>query len=230
MSVVSYVRTAASPTCVPSGSTNRGTTGAAGNSALSLTQAQSQLVTAKAAVAATTLKAPQAGTVQSMDVVVGALPGSPAVVLRADGYQVVVSVAEQDAPFIKVGQVGTVSFSAINASSPAKVVQAATSSSTSASSGSVAAFSVIFSVTEPPSDLLPGMSASVSMVAVTRKSVLTVPTTAIQSGDVGYFVRILQDGQPVNRPVQLGLSTTSLTEITKGLALGAPVITAVSTK
>ena len=215
--------------CAPS-SSGSGTRTSFGGSTLTLTQAQSQLASAQAAVAATTLTAPQKGVVLSVDMVKGALPGSPAITMRAAGYQVVVNVAEQDAPYIKVGQVGTATFSALGSTSPAKVIQAPVASTSTSSSGSVAAFSVVFAVTTPPPGLLPGMSASISLTALTKRNVLTVPTAAVQSGDVGYFVRVLRGGQPVAVPVQLGLSTTSLTEITRGLAWHEAVITSVTAK
>ena len=182
---------------------------------------------AQATLAATTLTAPSDGVVLSVNLVVGTLPGSPAVVLRATGYQVVVDVAEQDAPYITVGQTGQASFTALGATAPVAVVQAPTAGSNASSTAgaTVVSFPVTLAITGPPPGLLPGMSAQVSWTAATKTNVLAVPTGALRSGDTGDVVQVLVNGQPQTTAVSIGLSTTSLTEITSGLQAGDAVIT-----
>ena len=57
-----------------------------------------------------------------------------------------------------------------------------------------------------------------------RENVITVPTNAVQTyGDYSY-VRVLKDGASIERPVELGLSTPTRTEIVSGLDVGELVI------
>jgi macrolide-specific efflux system membrane fusion protein len=185
---------------------------------------------AQATLDATTLTAPQAGVVESVNLVVGTLPGSPAVVLRATGFQVLVDVAEQDAPFVRVGQTGQATISALGVTSTVTVVQASISGTQASSTAgaSVVSFPVLLSLPSPPPGLLPGMSAQVAWTAASRSSVLAVPTTAIRSGDTGDVVLALVGGRPQAEPVAVGLSTSSLTQVVSGLQAGERVVTGVA--
>lgn len=218
-----------------SGSTGTGGgTGTAGNSgsgsATSIDDAQQQLTAAQTALAGTKLVAPQSGVITAVNLVVGALPATPAVELRTTGLTVQVPVQEQDAPYVQAGQSVQLTFSALGLSGTGSVVAAPLEPQTATgSSSTVVSYPVTVSIADPPPALLPGMSVSASWTAATRNQVLTVPTSAIQSGDAGYIVRVLVDGTPVSRPVTVGLSDTSLTEVTSGLSPGDPVVTGVRT-
>lgn len=215
-----------------SGSTGGGAVGGAaatGGSAGSVTSAQQQVNDAAAAVAATRLVAPQDGVILSENLLPGTLPGTPAITMRADGYHVVVEIAEQDAPYVRVGQHGQVGFPALATTTAATVVQAPIAATPAAPGSTVVSFPVVFAVTAPPPQLLPGMSATLTLGVSSQPHVLAVPTTAVQNADAGYVVRVLVDGQPVTRPVRLGLSTPSLTQIVAGLAEGDQVITGTTT-
>jgi macrolide-specific efflux system membrane fusion protein len=165
--------------------------------------------------------------VESVNLVVGTLPGSPAVVLRASGFQVLVDVAEQDAPFVSVGQTGQATISALGVSSGVTVVQGPISGTqaSSAAGASVVSFPVLLALPSPPPGLLPGMSAQVAWTAASRTSVLAVPTTAIRSGDTGDVVLAMVAGRPQTEPVTVGLSTSSLTQVETGLQAGERVVT-----
>ncbi len=213
------------------GSTAVGSGGSGGGGgATSLVSAQQQVSQAQAAVAATSLTAPQAGVVESVNLVVGTLPGSPAVVLHATGYQVVVDVAEQDAPFVRVGQTGQATFPALGVSGEFTVVRGPISGAQASSTAgaSVVTFPVLLGLPNPRPGLLPGMSAQVSWTAASRTGVLAVPTSAIRSGDTGDVVLAMVGGRPQSEPVTVGLSTTSLTQVVSGLQAGERVVTGVS--
>ena len=80
-----------------------------------VTSAQAQLTTAVAAAATTTITAPVAGVVTAVNLSVGqAPPSSAAVTMRSDALTVVVDVAEQDVPNLKVGQKADVTITALS--------------------------------------------------------------------------------------------------------------------
>lgn len=215
--------------------TVRGSGGTGGGSAAPLTVAQQQLSSAQAALAATTIVAPRDGVVSAVDLTVGTLPGTPAVELRTSALSVQVPVAEQDAPYVEPGQQVDLTYPALGVAGVGRVAAAplepSTGSSGTASGGRggspgtpVVTYPVTVTISDPPPGLLLGMSVQASWVAQTREGVLAVPTSAIQGGDGGYVVRVLRDGQPQARQVSLGLSTSSTTEITRGLASGDEVV------
>jgi macrolide-specific efflux system membrane fusion protein len=88
-------------------------------------------------------------------------------------------------------------------------------------------FPVTVNLTSPPADLLAGMSAQVTIVIAQHADVLQVPTTAIQGSSTAPTVQVLQSGVPVSKPVEIGLSTNSSTEIIAGLSEGETVVVGV---
>lgn len=185
------------------------------------------MLAAQTALAATSIAAPLAGVVTTVNLVVGAVPSTPALVLRSTGLDVSLPVAEQDAPYVVAGQLGRATFPALGLTADLIVagppLLAAPASSTAA--GRVVTYPVLLSITTPPPGLLPGMSVQVRMTVASKADVLAVPTAALQSSGDGLFVRTLVAGQPQPRSVGIGLSTASMTEITSGLDQGELVIT-----
>jgi HlyD family secretion protein len=78
--------------------------------------------------------------------------------------------------------------------------------------------------------LLPGMTASVTLVSDSRSNVLLVPSGAIQfaqsQGAPPGSVLVLVNGTPVPRPIQPGLTDGRQTEVQSGLDPGDLVVTA----
>jgi multidrug efflux pump subunit AcrA (membrane-fusion protein) len=221
-------QTSGSSTSAARSTGSSGGTGGGGGGATSINDAQEQLTAAQATLAGTKLLAPQPGVITAVDLVVGALPGTPAVELRTTGLAVQVLVQEQDAPYVQAGQNVQLTFSALGLSGSGTVVAPPLEPQTgSGLASSVVSYPVTVSIVDPPPALLPGMSVSATWTAATRDQVLTVPTSAIQSGDAGYVVRVLDNGSPVTRSVTVGLSDSSLTEVTGGLSPGDQVVTGV---
>lgn len=76
---------------------------------------------------------------------------------------------------------------------------------------------------------LPGMSAEVTVTVAQVDDVVAVPAAAISGTDGQYSIRVMSaDGQLETRSVQVGLITSSLAEITSGLAAGDTVVTGTS--
>jgi multidrug efflux pump subunit AcrA (membrane-fusion protein) len=139
------------------------------------------------------------------------------------------SVDEQDVPHIRAAQAARVSFTALGSSATGTVVARPTEANSSSTGGtsSVVTFPVDIAVANAPSGLLPGMSAQVNITVSSAANVLAVPTSAIQGSASAPTVQVLSHGKPSSQPVEVGLSTDSMTEITVGLKKGETVVTGV---
>ena len=80
-----------------------------------------------------------------------------------------------------------------------------------------------------PTDVLPNMSASVSIIVATKDEVLLVPSEAVQTNTSGTYVRVLRNGQVQNVPVETGLTSDTQTEIISGPSEGETVVTNIVT-
>lgn len=106
-----------------------------------------------------------------------------------------------------------------------------TSSETGTPSGAttVAAASPSASPAATTAAPLPGMSAEVSIIIAEATGVVAVPAAAVSGTNGQYVVRVIgSDGQVQSRSVEVGLITSSLAEITSGLAAGDQVVTGTS--
>ncbi|GAC1323810.1 MAG: hypothetical protein NVSMB13_04290 [Mycobacteriales bacterium] len=209
--------------------TSTSTAAAISSDAASVAQAQAQVATAVTAVNATVLKAPVAGVVTTVNITPGLPPPSgAALLLRSDGLVVVASVAELDIPKLKPGLPARVAFAALATSATGTIADLPTqANSTTGSASSSVTFPVSVALPTTPPGLLPGMSAQITIVIEARSDVLAVPTSAIQGSETNPTVQVLVAGKPVSRPVELGLSTESMTEIVAGVAQGQSVVTGV---
>jgi multidrug efflux pump subunit AcrA (membrane-fusion protein) len=88
-------------------------------------------------------------------------------------------------------------------------------------SSNVVTYTVLISVDPTDAQLLPGMTATVTIVTSSADSAVLVPNGAISNGNV----RVLRDGSPVSVPVQTGISDGVNTQIVSGLEPGDQVIT-----
>lgn len=91
----------------------------------------------------------------------------------------------------------------------------------------VVLFASLFDVPNPGHELLPQMSAHVFFVAAQAKNVPVVPMAALrpvprQRGQ--YTARVLENGEPVERPVEVGVTNRVSAEIRKGLQPGDQVV------
>ncbi|MBW8886431.1 MAG: efflux RND transporter periplasmic adaptor subunit [Fibrobacteres bacterium] len=75
------------------------------------------------------------------------------------------------------------------------------------------------------SRVLPGAFATIEVPLQTVESALTVPSEALSADARGAKVFLFRGGKAEARPVQAGLRTDSLVQITNGLAAGDTVIT-----
>ncbi|MGC8838792.1 MAG: hypothetical protein ACP5UM_10290, partial [Anaerolineae bacterium] len=73
--------------------------------------------------------------------------------------------------------------------------------------------------------LKPGMTANLRVIVGRRQNALLVPTMALEQGEEGYMVRVVEmDGSQVVVPVEVGLSDGTYTEVVRGLNEGDQVV------
>lgn len=192
--------------------------------AAAVAQAEQQVQSAQAAVNATTITAPVDGMVTAVALTVGLAPTSPAITMQTGALAAVAQVSESDVASLSAGQKAQVTFPALSTTVDGTVAALPTSASSS-SPGAAVTFPVTVTLAQPPAHLLPGMSAQISIVIAQRDGVLYVPTSALQGTATAPTVQVLQGGTPVSRPVEIGLSTGSTTEIVAGLSPGQTVVT-----
>ena len=69
-----------------------------------------------------------------------------------------------------------------------------------------------------------GMTANLEIVTDERQNVLTVPNKALKTVNKQKVVTLLRNGQQVQVPVQVGMASDTVTEITGGLNEGDVVV------
>ena len=209
----------------------------AGDTAATPTVAQAAIDSAKAAVAVaqraladTTLVAPVAGTIGSVNITAGEIStsgattsgGSAAITVIPDGlFTVSADFAETDAAQVTEGDLAAVTFPAISGALTTGVVLAVDPMATTSASSSLVVFSVQVSMDSVPAGVQPGMSASISITTDEVSDVLAVPQSAIATiGEVSTVEVLQPDNTSLTAEVKLGLKGDSLTEITSGVTAG----------
>ncbi|SFN99634.1 efflux RND transporter periplasmic adaptor subunit [Amycolatopsis rubida] len=132
------------------------------------------------------------------------------------------SVAEIDVSKVKTGQKATVTLNA----TPDQPLQATVSSIdlTPTTSSNVVSYGAKLALSNPPSGLRPGQSASVVITVAEADGVLSVPAAAVRTSGTTNVVTVEQNGQPVSRQVEVGVRGESTVEIKSGLNEGDSVV------
>jgi len=181
----------------------------ASSAAIAVAAARASLASAERDLERTRLRAPTAGTVGSVDVVVGepAPAGSPAVILVPAGdLQVRADFAESDAAKVVTGATANVTFAALPGRSVAgTVVQLQPLPVTGGDA--LVRYRVTVALASQPEGLRSGMSATVEVVVDEAVDVLFVPQAAL-----------VDDGRrtTVERVTGLGTEAEEVTEVTVG--------------
>jgi multidrug efflux pump subunit AcrA (membrane-fusion protein) len=242
--------------------TGNGQTGASQQSATSLQakvdQAELALQQAKDALAATTLKAPGAGTVTAINGSVGQRAGSSSsngssngsngssnsnsnsssstssssssgFVVLTDMTNLVVKANVAEIDVSKL-KVGQDASVTINALPDTPVTAKVSQVDlTPTTSNNIVQFGVTLGLTQPPAGLRPGQSASVAITVARADDALAVPSAAVRTVGGQSSVTVLSGGQQVSRAVEVGVRSESLVQITSGLTDGEEVVLTLST-
>jgi len=101
-------------------------------------------------------------------------------------------------------------------------------------SGTNAQGVVSYNVTVTPdvtdSSVKGGMTCTANIITAVATDVLAVPNAAVKTAtDGSSYVQVLKNNTPTDVTVEVGLATSSYTQITSGLTAGQEVITAAHT-
>ena len=221
-----------------------------------LAQAQAAIVTAQGQVATaqkneddTTLRAPVAGIVASVNGLVGqqssggsssstaasssATSSSSSTSSSGSGFiqltnvnllDVKVGFTETDAPKVHPGQTATITLDALpNQTFTGKVLEIDTNQTVV---NNVVTYYAKVSFDTAPEVVKPGMTASVSVVLDKRDDVITLPTSAVSTTGTSETVTVkAKNGTESARSITIGLRGDSAVEITSGLSAGDQVVT-----
>jgi len=194
---------------------------------LNLTEAELALQQAQEDLEQTTLLAPIAGTVMSVEVEVGEETAAASIILLADmaAPQVRFWVEEADLNSVAPGNAVQIVFEAFP--DYAFSGQITSVSPTLVTVGNTPAVEVIASidVSGNPIALLSGMNAEVEIIAAEARNALLVPVQALRQLDADQYAVfvISSDGEMALRPVEVGLKDYVYAEILSGLQEGEVV-------
>ncbi|MFB6723226.1 efflux RND transporter periplasmic adaptor subunit [Kribbella sp. NPDC056345] len=210
-------------------------------------QADQDVVAAKSAVAATTLKAPIAGTITAINGSVGSAAGSSSAstsgatgstsgqgstststtsaagtgfadISDLKALQVSAAFPEADAIKIKAGQSATVTLNAEPGTNLTATL--ASVSPTPTTTNGVVSYSATFSLAKLPANARMGQTANVTVQTAKATNVLYVPSTAVVTTGTTNTVT-MADG--TSREVEIGIKGGSFTQIKTGLNEGDQV-------
>lgn len=191
--------------------------------------AEANVLIAEQALAAAELTAPIDGTVALVAFEVGDTVdanSSTAVItiIGDDGYLIEATVTLAEVQKVAVGQVADVTISSSGEHYPATVssvgfVNVATDSATPS-------YSITISIDAGDELLLNGAAAQVAVSVATADGVVVIPISALHRSDAGDTVAVLDGGELVTVPVEVGAVGTELVEIISGIAVGDEVVIA----
>ncbi len=150
-------------------------------------------------------------------------------IITGNATTVSVSVAEVDAPQVKVGQAATITLDALpNKTFTGKVMGMNT---TGAVTSGVTTYPTVIQLDDTTdASIFPNMSATANIITKVDDNVLLIPSAAVQTVGTTSTVRVLKNGQVSTVSVQTGDTSDSQTVITSGLSEGETVVTsAIST-
>lgn len=190
-----------------------------------ITSAQAQLSNAQTVYDNTILRAPFDGVVASVDYSTGdkITAGTTVATLITKQQVAKITLNEVDAAKVKVGQLATLTFSALpEATLTGKVADV---DNIGTVSQNVVNFTVKILLDTQDNRIKPGMSVSATIITESRPDVLTVPSAAVKTGNGQNYVEVMVNGKPEQRTVTAGLSNDTSTEISGNISEGDEVVT-----
>ncbi len=221
-------------------------------------QAKASLKQARDDLSKTTIYAPMAGTISSLEkeqgeIALGSQFQKDVILVIADlkEMEAQVNVDENDITTIAVGQQATVEVDAMLGQELQGVVSEISNSANASGAGTTdqkTEFEVKIRISDPPSTLRPGMTASASIIAKTNENALSVPiqSVAVRSvdqlamkgekrkdaetrytPDKDGFVEIVfsvDKGKAIAKQVKTGIQSDEQIEILEGLNEGEEIV------
>jgi multidrug efflux pump subunit AcrA (membrane-fusion protein) len=144
-----------------------------------------------------------------------------------DNLEIVVNMSEVDINEIEAGQRAEITLDAVADASLAGEVSLIAPAGVQSSG--VVNYPVTVALTDPSDSVKTGMTANLNIVVDERTNVLLVPNRAVKTVNKQKTVTVLFEGQQISVPVQVGLSDSTMTEITEGLKEGDVVVVSTTT-
>lgn len=134
-----------------------------------------------------------------------------------------VQVNEVDIPNVSIGQKAMLTFGAIDNFSLSGKVEKMDSLGTITQGVVTYSITIGFDALDPR--IKPGMSVSASIIIGVKQDVINVPNSAVKTQDGVSYIEILVNQTPQQKPVEIGASNNTDTEIIRGVAVGDTVVT-----
>jgi multidrug efflux pump subunit AcrA (membrane-fusion protein) len=151
---------------------------------------------------------------------------APVVLAPKQPLAVHLTVNEVDLPTLEVGQRAEITFDALpDLTATGKVYDIAAEGS---SSSGVVTFDVWLNLDVADDALRPGMSSAATIVTEIAKNTLVVSNSAVKAAtDGSSYVLLMRPGasEPVQTPIEVGLSNATQTQVISGLSAGDSVVT-----
>jgi len=200
---------------------------ATGSGIVALKQAQTALQTAQTNFANTQIISPINGTVTAVNNSIGDTVGSSTVITVADLSHLLLTVYidESDLSKLAIGEEADAVFDSMpNQTFKGKITQIVPALTTVDNVPAVQAQAELDNTTGSP--LYVGLNATVNVINAQANNVLLVPIQALKELEPGkYAVFIVQNGNLIFQPVQVGLMDDTYAEIKSGLQTGDVVST-----
>lgn len=189
-----------------------------------VTQAEQSLAQAKLRLDNATLKAPFAGVISAVNIVVGQTTSGAAVqLIDRDPLRIELNLSENDIVQVAVGDSVDITVDAIRDwQQTGKITTIAPAANTTSG---VVGYSARVDFSDSDPRLLVGMTANLTIVTDQRENVLIVPNSALLPKGTGRVVQVVgADGQPQEIDVTIGISDGIVSEVLSGLEEGQTII------
>jgi len=198
------------------------------SSVTSITEAKLALDSARADLDATELIAPISGTITSLDFNAGENVGASAVITISNAnqpYTIDAYLDETDWDKAKLGFAASVTFDLLPDDNYSATVRRVYPMLDDSSGTSMV--HILLQLDDPIEvDLPVGSTASVDVTGGEALGVVLVPVSALKETEPGkYVVYLMQNGEPLEQEVQIGLQDILYAEVKSGLKAGDIVLT-----
>ncbi len=132
------------------------------------------------------------------------------------------SVDQVNMPRIKIGQKAGIVFDALPNQTFTGVVSSM--DTVGIKTQGTTDYNVGIKVNNVPRDIMPNMTASITLETARKVNILTIPNDAIIKKNGENFVQLAGDDKNILTPVSLGLKGLTKTEVVSGLSIGDKVV------
>jgi HlyD family secretion protein len=195
---------------------------------------RAQIAAAEIAVASARVQQADARLVAPFDGVVAAVnahageywtPASPAFVLLTPGaLRLTLVIGENDRPYVRAGQQGTVTFEALRNQSFGFTIERVGDAPRIEQGVAIYDAEATLDIGDATVRPVPGISGVAEVLIEEKGGVLAIPTRALRRIGKSYVVDVLVDGAIVEREVEPGISDGQFVEVIAGLREGEQVV------